>query len=128
MEPTVQLLAASYGARSLRDRIRFCRIPSPGLRNILRRNEVRTMMANARLTAAAGDGFEKTQEAKRQVHQTMYRFALGEITDEERRQILTLLRPCCPGVFFSPIVPEDRPAAWDDLAGGEEVASRRSGT
>jgi hypothetical protein len=85
---------------SVKNRIHFSHLPSPGLRYILRRNDVRTLLANARLTAAAADGPERTEEARRQIHKAMYRFALGEITDEERRQILTLLEPCCPGTFF----------------------------
>ena len=90
---------------SVKNRIHFSCRPSPGLRNILRRNEVRTMIANARLTAAADDSPERTEEAKRQIHKAMYRFALGEITEEEPRQILTLLEPCCADTSFRlPIV------------------------
>jgi len=82
------------------------------------------MMANARLTAAATDSPERTDEAKRQVHQAMYRFALGEITEEERQQILTLLKPCCPGTFFVPRVAEDHPTMWDLPHQEDEPASQ----
>jgi hypothetical protein len=80
------------------------------------------MLANARLTAATADGPERIEEAKRQVHQTMYRFALGDITEEERRQILTLLEPCCPGTFLSPKLSDDQLALWDLLHQGSDPA------
>ena len=73
---------------------------SPSLRDTIRHNDVKTMLANARLTAAADESTERSAEAQRQVHQAMYRFGLGQITEQERRQILALLEPCCPGIFF----------------------------
>jgi hypothetical protein len=59
------------------------------------------MLDNARLTVAAGVGPNRAKEAERQIHAAMYRFALGQITDEERGQILAILQPCCPEMFFS---------------------------
>ena len=59
------------------------------------------MLENARLTAAAPGSPEQADEAARQVHRAMYEFALGAITADERRQILTILHPSCPDMFFS---------------------------
>jgi hypothetical protein len=69
------------------------------------------MLKNARLTVARSDDPECAQEAERQIHQTMYRFALGQITGQERERILSLLRPCCPGIFFRPRAVDDKHAA-----------------
>ncbi len=60
-------------------------------------------MGNARLTAGTADGPERTGEARRQVRMVLYASALGQITREEREEILAILRPCCPEVFsFAP--------------------------
>ena len=69
------------------------------------------MLRNARITAHWDDGPVKAEEAIRQVHLAMYRSALGLITEDEREQILTVLRPCCPEVFVS--LPVEEP---QDLA------------
>ena len=61
-----------------------------------------TMLRNARITAQWDDGPERRDEAIRQVHLAMYRSALGQITADEREQILAVLRPCCPEIFVSP--------------------------
>ena len=73
----------------------------PPLRDMLRQNDLQTMLENARLTAAAPASRERMEEASRQIHQTMYRAALGQVTEEERRTILTILRPCCPEMLYS---------------------------
>ncbi len=72
---------------------------------IVRRNEVETMLHNARLTRDWPAADENRTEAERQIRVAMYRFAIGRMTDEERWQILEILRPCCPDMFFmqSPI-------------------------
>ena len=88
---------------------------SPGLRDTLRHNAVKTMLENARLTAAADESTERSEEAQRQVHQAMYRFGLGQITEEERRQILALLKPCCPGIFFRSPTTDDPQALAGDV-------------
>ena len=67
---------------------------------IVRRNEVETMLHNARLTRDWPAADENRTEAERQVRVAMYRFAIGRMTDEERWQILEILRPCCPDMFF----------------------------
>ncbi len=74
---------------------------------IVRRNEVETMLQNARLTRDWPDGDEQRGEAERQVRMAMYRSALGQISDEERERILTILRPCCPEICVS-AAPVDR--------------------
>ena len=51
--------------------------------------------------AAAAAGPDRAKEAERQIHAAMYRFALGQITEDERRCILGILRPCCPEMFVS---------------------------
>ena len=70
----------------------------------LRRNEVETLLRNARLTRDWPDSEVKCEQAKRQVLQAMYQAGLGQISDEERNRILEILRPCCPELF-APISP-----------------------
>ena len=82
------------------------------------------MLDNARLTAAAAENAERCEEAQRQVHQAMYRFGLGQITEEERRQILALLEPCCPGIFFRLPTADDPQAPAGALDQGDIVAFR----
>jgi hypothetical protein len=60
------------------------------------------MLRNARITAQCDNTPERRDEAIRQVHLAMYRSALGQITADEREQILAILRRCCPEVFVSP--------------------------
>ena len=74
---------------------------SLSLHEVLRHNDVETMLRNARITAQCDDGAEKRQEAVRQVHLAMYRAGLSQITAEEREQILEILRPCYPEVFIA---------------------------
>lgn len=69
---------------------------------IVRRSEVENMLQNARLTRDWPILQEQRTEAERQVRMVMYRAALGEITEEERRQIFDILRPCCPDLFVTP--------------------------
>ena len=97
---------------------------SPSLRDTLRHNDVKTMLENARLTAASADNAERSEEAQRQIHQAMYRFGLGQITDEERRQILVLLEPCCPGIFFRFPTADDPQAPAGDMNEGAIPAFR----
>ena len=81
---------------------------SLSLHEVLRQNDVETMLRNARITAQCHDGVEKRQEAVRQVHLAMYRAGLSQITAEEREQILTIVRPCCPEVFIEYPTEKDR--------------------
>jgi len=74
---------------------------------IVRRNEVETMLGNARLTRDYPDCEERAVEARRQVYMVMYKAALGTITDAERRAILDILRPCCPELFASSARPPE---------------------
>lgn len=97
---------------------------SPSLRDTLRHNDVETMFANARFTAAANESAERSEEARRQIHQAMYRFGLGQITEEERRQILVLLEPCCPGIFFRFPIADDPQPPTRDVNGGAIAAFR----
>lgn len=66
------------------------------------------MLRNAHVTAQSDGGPERKHEAIRQVHLAMYRFALGQITEDERKRLLSILRPCCPEVFVSPANEEGR--------------------
>lgn len=77
------------------------------LHEILRHNDVETMLHNARITAECADAEERRKEAIRQVHVAMYRAGLSQITAEEREQILALLRSCCPEVFVTCPVEKD---------------------
>ena len=65
-----------------------------------------TLLHNAGVTRHWPDGEEKRQEAERQVHHTMYEAALGCITEQEREQILEILRPSCPELF-TPLPPSE---------------------
>ena len=60
------------------------------------------MLDNARLIGNAVDDPMQSLEAERQVRMAMYKFALGQITEQEKQQILDILRPCCSEVFFTP--------------------------
>ena len=81
---------------------------SLSLHEILRHNDVETILHNARITAECADAEERRKEAIRQVHVAMYRAGLSQITAEEREQILTILRPCCPEVFVPCPAEKDR--------------------
>ena len=76
---------------------------------IVRRNDMETMLENARLTRDWPDGQEKYAEAERQVRMAMYERALGGISGDATREILDILRPCCPGVFCVEPAPAIRP-------------------
>jgi len=76
---------------------------------IVRRNDVETMLRNARLTREWPDGQEKRAEAERQVRMAMYERALGGISEDVAREILDILRPCCPEVFCVEPAPAVRP-------------------
>ena len=85
---------------------------TPELFTIVRRNEVEAMLHNARLTRDWPNGEQKRAEAARQVRMVMYRFALEQIKDEERRQILEILSPCCPDMFsMQPPIEHQQPAS-----------------
>jgi hypothetical protein len=87
------------------------------LRDTLRRNTVETMLGNAQLTVRTADSPERTEEARRQVRMVLYESALGQITREEREQILAILRPYCPDMLsFEPAQddPYAAPAFLDD--------------
>lgn len=73
---------------------------------MVRRNDVETMLDNARLTRDWPIGEEQRAEAERQVRMAMYRSALGQITNEERQRVLDILRPCCADIFACPAPPE----------------------
>jgi len=69
---------------------------------LLRQAEVKVMLDNAMLTRNAVDDPMQSLEAERQIRMAMYKSALGQITEQENRQILDILRPCCPEIFFTP--------------------------
>ena len=71
--------------------------------SLVRRNEVETMLENARLARDWPDVEERRTEAERQIRALMYRSALGQIDDEERDRILAVLAPCCPYLFLAAI-------------------------
>jgi hypothetical protein len=84
---------------------------SLNLHDTLRRNEVETLMRNARLTRGWPDEQERREEAERQVRRAMYRAGLDQLTDQERARILEILRPCCPEVFE--IAPPPTETDWE---------------
>ena len=84
----------------MKDSLPTLRLVPASLCQTIRQNEMETMLKNARLTANAAATADRAAEASRQVHLAMYRFALGQITEQERQQILAILQPCCPTIFF----------------------------
>jgi len=69
---------------------------------ILRHAEVKAMFDNATLIRNTPDSLDQAKEAERQIRMALYKFALGQITEQEKQQIIDLLHPCCPEVFFTP--------------------------
>ena len=80
----------------------------------LRQNEVRAMLDNAALTRDAIDSTVRREAAMRQVRMAMYNFALGQITDLEKKRILDVLRPCCPDLFATTYRPPQ--PDWEAVA------------
>ncbi|MGA2796871.1 MAG: hypothetical protein ABSE63_04780 [Thermoguttaceae bacterium] len=69
---------------------------------VLRHAEVKAIFNNANLIRNSSESLYQAAEAERQILMAMYKFALGQITQEEKQQILDVLRPCCPEIFFTP--------------------------
>lgn len=69
------------------------------LADLLRRRLADARIENARRTRAHLDVAERAAEARRQVYEAMYEYALRRITEQERRTILDILSPCCPDLF-----------------------------
>jgi hypothetical protein len=69
------------------------------LAELLRRRLAEARIDNARLTAAYPHLTARAAEARRQVYEAMYEYALRRITEQERRTILDILHPCCPDLF-----------------------------
>ncbi len=89
--------------------------PSTGRKDlaaVLHSREVELLFSNARLIHEYPDSAERERQAERQVRMVMYRAAVGEITKAERDAVITVLAPCCPGIFPLPDQPgeEHRPS------------------
>ena len=69
---------------------------------VLRHAEVKAIFNNANLIRNSADSPDQAAEAERQIRMAMYKFALGQMTQEEKQQILGILQPCCPEIFFTP--------------------------
>jgi hypothetical protein len=80
---------------------------------MVRQHDVETMLHNARLTRDWPIDEERRAEAERQVRMTMYDRALGEISEDVAREILDILRPCCPDIFCGDPPPALRPDELD---------------
>jgi hypothetical protein len=87
---------------------------------VLRQREVQVIIENAMLTRERPDSIERTEEARRRVRMAMYYAALGQITHEEKKRILDILRPCCPEIFFTPQLVEDRPGTSSPMEDDED--------
>ena len=79
------------------------------LPSLLRHNEWQVMLRNAHLICASPDSLERTTAARELIYRAMYKAALKQITDDERRQLLTILRPCCPDLFYTTMTSPDGP-------------------
>ncbi len=88
-------------------RCRLAAMEDASLDDIIQQNEVATMLRNARLTLQAPESAQRMEEAGRQVRQAMYKATLAQISQQERDQVLEMLRPCCPEVFSSDVKPDD---------------------
>ena len=75
------------------------------LSGILRRNEVETLLHSAHLVRDWANGRERAEEAQRLIRATMYEAALGKISDAMKQQILTILYPFCPDIFYGGLPP-----------------------
>jgi len=73
------------------------------------------MLDHATLICAQPASLERTEAAERLVRTAMYKFALRQITEDERWQILDCLRPCCPELFAASVPSERREAALQTL-------------
>jgi hypothetical protein len=73
------------------------------------------MLDCAALIGVQPESLERTKAAERLVRTAMHKFALRQITEGERRQILDCLRPCCPELFAASAPPKQREAALQTL-------------
>ncbi|MGA2035554.1 MAG: hypothetical protein ABSG68_25170 [Thermoguttaceae bacterium] len=55
---------------------------------------------------------EDVYSTGRQAHMVLYKRALQEISDEQRDQILEILRPYCDEIFYSGPARDDEPAEF----------------
>lgn len=51
---------------------------------------------------------ERTEAAQRLVRAAMFKFALRQITEDERQAILDTLAPCCPELFTASVAAQGR--------------------
>jgi hypothetical protein len=75
---------------------------------ILRRNEVETLLHNAHLLRDWPDRKQKAEEAQRLIRTAMYEAALGRITNDVKQEILTILYPLCPDIFYGELPPAEQ--------------------
>jgi hypothetical protein len=87
---------------------------------VLWQREVQVIIENAMLTRERPDSIERTEEASRRVRMAMYYSALGQITQEEKKRILDILRPCCPEIFFTSPLIDDRPSTFSPTEDDED--------
>ena len=73
------------------------------------------MLDCAALIGAQPESLERTKAAERLVRTAMHKFALRQITEDERRRILDCLRPCCPELFAASVLPKQREANLQTL-------------
>lgn len=77
------------------------------LQDILRRTEVETLLHNAHMVCDWPNGKQQAEEAQRLIRATMYEAALGRISDAMKQQILTILYPFCPDIFYGGLPPAE---------------------
>ena len=58
---------------------------------------------------------ERTEAAERLVRAAMFKFALREITEDERQRILETLEPLCPELFTASVAAQGRRSALQTL-------------
>ncbi len=84
-------------------------------------------LSTTTLTREHPDSIKRTEEARRRVRMAMYYAALGQITQEKKKRILDILRPCCPEIFFTPPLVDDQPGAFppsEDDEDGHSLPAR----
>jgi predicted RNA-binding Zn ribbon-like protein len=79
------------------------------------------MLDCAALVRAQPASAGRTAAAERLVRTAMFKFALRQLTDDERRRIQVILEPCCPELFTASVAAQGRHAALQTL--GNEADS-----
>jgi hypothetical protein len=87
------------------------------LASLIRQQEWEAMLRNAHLIRNAPEGPERTAAARELIYRAMYEAALRQITQDQRHQLLAILQPCCPDLFYSASAFHDEASDLQDTPG-----------